>query len=109
MFIRAGSGIYNIDGRSFNVKKGDIMLFNANVLHDESPMASDDLLIFSCGVEQLKLDGLPLNVLTTRAQPAVMPSGEFHEEIGNCLIRCGHTSTANASTALKSAIIYSAY
>lgn len=81
MFIRSGSGIYNIDGRGYDVKQGDIMLFNANVLHDESPDASDDLLIFSCGVEQLKVDGLPLNVLTTRAQPAVMPSGEFYDEI----------------------------
>jgi len=81
MFIRSGSGIYNIDGRGYDVKQGDIMLFNANVLHDESPDASDDLLIFSCGVEQLKVYGLPLNVLTTRAQPAVMPSGEFYDEI----------------------------
>lgn len=81
MFIRAGSGIYNIDGRSYNVKQGDILLFNANVLHDESPSPSEDLLIFSCGVEQLKVDGLPMNVLITRSQSAVMPCGEFYDEI----------------------------
>lgn len=81
MFIRSGSGIYNIDGRGYNVKKGDILLFNANVLHDESPDATEDLLIFSCGVEHLKVDGLPVNVLTTRAQPAVMPTGDFYDEV----------------------------
>ncbi|WP_428943086.1 AraC family transcriptional regulator [Pantoea sp. FN060301] len=81
MFIRSGSGIYNIDGRGYNVKQGDILLFNANVLHDESPVPSEDLLIFSCGVVQLKVDGLPMNVLTTRAQSAVMPCGEFYDEI----------------------------
>jgi len=81
MFIRAGSGTYNIDGRAYNVKQGDIMLFNTNILHDERPDASEDLLIFSCGVEQLKVDGLPLNVLTTRSQPPVMPAGEFYDEI----------------------------
>jgi len=80
MFIRAGSGIYNIDGRGYQVKQGDIILFNAHVLHDENPAASDDLHIFSCGVEQLKIDGLPMNVLTSRTQPAVMPSGEFYDE-----------------------------
>ncbi len=84
MFIRSGSGTYNIDGKSYHVKQGDIMLFNANVLHDECPDATDDLLIFSCGVEQLKIEGLPLNVLTTRAQPAVMASGECYEEL--CLL-----------------------
>lgn len=81
MFIRAGSGSYNIDGRNYRVQQGDLLLFNAHVLHDENPTASDDLLIFSCGVGQLKVDGLPTNILTTRAQPAVMPSGEFYDEI----------------------------
>ncbi len=81
MFIRSGKGIYNIDGRSYVVKSGDILLFNACVLHDECPEASDDLLIFSCGVEQLKVDGLPLNVLTPRSQTAVMPAGNYYHEI----------------------------
>ncbi|WP_426608263.1 AraC family transcriptional regulator [Pantoea anthophila] len=81
MFIRAGKGIYNIDGRSYAVKPGDILLFNAGVLHDECPEASDDLQIFSCGVEQLKVDGLPVNVLTPRSQTAVMASGNYYDEI----------------------------
>lgn len=81
MFIRAGKGIYNIDGRTCYVKQGDILLFNANVLHDECPTPSEDLLIFSCGVEQLKIDGLPMNALTTRSQPTVMPCGELYNEI----------------------------
>jgi len=42
MFIRAGSGTYNIDGRGYQVKQGDIILFNAHVLHDENPAASDE-------------------------------------------------------------------
>ncbi|GLR10782.1 AraC family transcriptional regulator [Mixta theicola] len=81
MFILAGTGIYNIDGRGYNVKRGDLLLFNAGVLHDENPHTSDDLLIFSCGVEQLKFEGLPLNYLTTRSQAAVMPSGHLYGEI----------------------------
>jgi AraC-like DNA-binding protein/mannose-6-phosphate isomerase-like protein (cupin superfamily) len=81
MFILDGTGTYNIDGRGYNVKRGDLLLFNVGVLHDENPHASEDLLIFSCGVEQLKFEGLPVNFLTTRSQVAVMPSGEFYEEI----------------------------
>lgn len=81
MFFRSGSGIYNIDGRRYNVKKGDLILFNAHILHDEQPKASEDLLTFSCGVEQLKVDGLPINVLTPRTQSAVIACGEFYDEI----------------------------
>jgi len=82
MFIRGGSGVYNIDGRGYSVKKGDLIVFNANVLHDETPTATEDLLIYSCGVEQLKVDGLPVNVLTPRTQSPVIPCGEFYDEIG---------------------------
>jgi len=81
MFIRSGSGVYNIDGRDYNVKQGDVILFNANVLHDENPTGTEDLLIFSCGVKKLKVDGLPVNVLTTRTQAAVMHCGGYYEEI----------------------------
>lgn len=81
MFICEGSGNYNIDGKNYSVKRGDILLFNADVLHDENPQAADELLIYSCGIEQLKFVGLPQNYLTARAQTAVMPSGDLYTEI----------------------------
>lgn len=81
MFILQGSGVYNIDGRHYNVKQGDLLLFNVGILHDEHPHASEDLLVLSCGVDNMKFEGLPLNYLTPRSQVAVMPSGEHYEEI----------------------------
>ena len=81
LFVMQGSGRYNVDGRDYAVRQGDILLFNAGILHDEHPYPSDDLLIFSCGVERLKIEGLPLNTLTQRGYPALMPGGEQYEEI----------------------------
>lgn len=81
MFIMQGSGTYHIDGQRYQAKQGDLLLFNASVLHDESPHASDDLMLFSCGVEQLQISGLPLNHLTPRGQTAMMPSGDYYNEI----------------------------
>ena len=81
MFIMRGSGTYHIDGRLYQAKQGDLLLFNAGVLHDERPHASDDLMLFSCGVEQLKIGGLPLNHLTPRGQKVMMPSGQYYSEI----------------------------
>lgn len=81
MFIMQGSGTYHVDGQRYQAKQGDLLLFNANVLHDESPHPSDDLMLFSCGVEQLQISGLPPNHLTPRNQTAVMPCGDYYDEI----------------------------
>lgn len=80
MFIASGRGNYIIDGRSYQVKAGDILLFNAGVLHDETPEPSAELLIFSCGVENLQIAGLPANCLIARDRPAVVPSGEYYNQ-----------------------------
>ncbi|MFS2223726.1 AraC family transcriptional regulator [Pantoea sp. B65] len=90
MFIVKGSGTYNIDGRGYQIKQGDLMLFNVGILHDENPHPSDDLLIFSCGVEQLKFEGLPTNFLCPRSQVAVMPAGDFYEEICHIFYQMWH-------------------
>jgi len=97
MFIQQGSGVYNIDGRGYHVKRGDLLLFNAGILHDENPTASDDLLILSCGVEQLKFTGLPLNHLTPRSQVAVMPSGKLCENIQQLFHQIWHHLSENNS------------
>lgn len=81
LFIVQGEGVYNINGRRYNVKRGDLLVFNAGVLHDENPLASDDLLVFSCGVDQLQLEGLPINHLCSFSQAAVMPAGNNYDEI----------------------------
>lgn len=83
MFIVRGGGIFNIDGRKYVVTKGDILLFNSGVLHDENPTPSADLEILSCGVDRLKITGLPLNNLTQRTQLAVMTSGSQYEAINS--------------------------
>lgn len=81
MFVMQGSGTYHIDGHSYQAKQGDLLLFNAGVLHDECPRATEDLALFSCGVTQLTLPGLPVNHLTPRSQTAMMPSGAYYHEI----------------------------
>lgn len=82
MFVMQGSGSWHIDGRQYQAKRGDLLLFNAGVLHDECPHASEDLMLFSCGVDGMKISGLPLNHLTPRGQTAVMASGSYYAEIG---------------------------
>lgn len=81
LFIARGSGIYAIDGRVYAVQQGDILLFNAGVIHDECPHISEDLLIYGCGAHGIALTGLKPDQLTDRAQVAVMPSGEYYASV----------------------------
>lgn len=90
MFVLHGTGTYNVDGRSYHVKQGDLIVFNAGVLHDENPHAADELLLYSCGVEHMKFEGLPVNFLTRRSQIAVMSSGESYDEIRHIFHQMWH-------------------
>lgn len=81
MFIGKGRGIYNIDGRHYAVQTGDVLIFNAGVIHDEGPAMSDELLVYCCGVDGLRLAGLGENQLTARNEIAVMTAGSESEKI----------------------------
>lgn len=81
MFIARGSGHYLIDGRQYLAQEGDILVFNQGAVHDERPHMSPDSLIYSCGISQLKIAGLPDNNLIGRDKSAVIPSGEHQSAL----------------------------
>lgn len=76
MFVARGSGQYLIGGRQYLVQQGDILIFNQGVVHDERPHVSEDSLIYSCGISQLHIDGLPENHLIGRDKSAAIAAGE---------------------------------
>lgn len=75
MFIVRGSGDYIIGDRAYMAQQGDILVFDAGVVHDERPHLSEDSLIYSCGIKNLRLSDLPENTLTSSQQAAVVSSG----------------------------------
>lgn len=81
MFIYEGTGNYIIGGEFYSVKKGDILIFNASNIHDEQPLPSHDLMIYSCGITHLKLNDLPLNYLIAKTQQPVANAGIYTEQI----------------------------
>ena len=75
MFIASGSGQYQIGGRQYLAQEGDILVFNQGVVHDERPHVSEDSLIYSFGITDLQINGLPANHLIGADQSPLIASG----------------------------------
>jgi len=63
MFIRTGTGTYIVNDKPHDIKGGDVIICNANVLHDEVPHKNKNLSTLSIAVTNVKLPGLPENHL----------------------------------------------
>lgn len=85
VFIREGSGIHIIGERPYHTRKGDLLIYNSGVLHDESADPGANMSVYCCAFKNLKLSGLPANTLTEPRTPVVLASGDFHAEFDNLL------------------------
>lgn len=81
VFITKGAGIHNIGGKQFFTKKGDLLIYNAGVIHDESATPDDSLSVFALGIGGLQLKGRLRNHLTHDGGKPVIDTGEYEEEI----------------------------
>ena len=61
VLIRSGIGDIAIQGELQRVKYGDLVLYNAGVLHDELPVKNQPFEIYSMGISGLQVDSLPKN------------------------------------------------
>ncbi len=59
LFIRNGSGYYVVDNERYEIKPGNIIITNANVLHDEVPQYNRNLAMLSIAIDHVHIDGLP--------------------------------------------------
>ena len=81
IFIRSGSGTHIIDGKEYNTKAGDILIYNSGVIHDECANPDVNMSVYCCAISDLKLNDLPLNHLVQPNMKAVVQSGDSFEEI----------------------------
>jgi len=83
LFIRNGKGIHNIGGKQYYTKKGDILIYNSGVLHDERTNPDTEMSVYSCAVSNLKIDNLRENCLLPDDAIPVLHSGAFRQEVEN--------------------------
>ncbi|MDY3619471.1 helix-turn-helix transcriptional regulator [Agathobaculum sp.] len=70
-----GHGVHTIDGETCHTSRGDLLVYNAGVVHeDDSPVGGMER-IYCCGVGGLHLPGLPENCLLPRGASARLRTG----------------------------------
>lgn len=73
ILIRSGSGVYKIDGQSYTVNSGDLLIFNSHVTHDEFLEHSDRIETYCCGIQGLHTPGLRVNALISDSISPIFP------------------------------------
>lgn len=85
VFIKEGNGSHMIGDRHYKTQKGDILIYNNGVLHDEYSNIDANMSVFCCGITGVKLAGLPKNHLVSKEQSYVLHSGEYASNIESLL------------------------
>ena len=81
LLVYEGSGSYNIDDEHYEIKKGDVLLYNAGSLHEVSTRSDQNIGTLCFGITNLSLPGLPENHLTSPDKGFVRYTNEHFEEI----------------------------
>lgn len=83
VFIRTGSGLHTIGEKQYKTCKGDILIYNSGVIHDECSSLEADLSTYCCAVSELQLRGLPPNKLIADDRQPVLKAGVRFNELEN--------------------------
>lgn len=76
LFVRYGSSRYVLDGKTYPIKEGDMIITNAEVLHDDLLEKEDDVAYYALGIGNLLIDGLPENHIIDKSVSPVIPTGD---------------------------------
>lgn len=107
-FVYSGEGQYMVDGCSYQVRQGDMVICNARVLHGEDPSAPRSMRSYSIALRDVYVEGLPVNQLMDERINPVLSCGILSDQIGHMMRMiyvlhskqgnlervCGHTAMA---------------
>ncbi|ETI69914.1 AraC family transcriptional regulator [Neobacillus vireti] len=99
VFIKEGKGVHVIGERKYDTRKGDLLIYNSHVLHDEMANPDTSMSVYCCGVTNLKLKGLPANHLVSEDVSYVIHSGEYADQI-EALLKMMCTQAQEGKTGL---------
>lgn len=85
-FVLAGNGQYFVDGQTFDVKQGDMLIFNPGVMHQSIVSdPSDPTIEFVCGFSDIHLHDMPENrIVLPGTSPILSLTSENKREISRC-------------------------
>ena len=80
LLLYSGAGIYMIDGRRYTARKGDLILYNSHVVHDEHGGSGSALGTYCAAIRGLVIDGLPPDHILAPTLSPVQPTGDDFDE-----------------------------
>ncbi|MGE4549268.1 MAG: helix-turn-helix domain-containing protein [Intestinibacillus sp.] len=112
LLIQQGSGMHTIDGQSYRVAKGDVLIYNCNAVHDECAGVDHGMSVLSCAMSGLCIQGLRANCLVPPNRAPVVRSKNRYQELESLLammydFTMQHTPRANETAAYLCAALVS--
>jgi AraC-like DNA-binding protein/mannose-6-phosphate isomerase-like protein (cupin superfamily) len=79
LFIKSGHGTTTIDGKNYEVRCGDLVIYNPNVTHKDKSHPDDPPVVYFFGVRNISLTGLPENCLLSEDAEKIIHTGDNFE------------------------------
>ena len=83
LFMAAGGGIYFIDGENYEVEKGDIIVYNSGVIHEEMIDLEKGVSMYGFGVKNLSIKGMGVNQLIQKGKTPIIKTRDRYYEFKN--------------------------
>ena len=81
LFVRSGTGFYIVGNERYPVSKGDIIINNADTLHDEDPDNSSNLNMYCISTTDVQIEELPSNCLLLPDECPVFSAEEYADTV----------------------------
>ena len=83
LFMATGGGTYFIDGENYEVEKGDIIVYNSGVIHEEMIDLEKGVSMYGFGVKNLSIKGMEFNQLIQKGKTPIIKTGDRYDEFKN--------------------------
>lgn len=85
IFISEGEGTFIVNDKTYTAKKGDILIYNKGVIHEEFSNPSNPLKTYFCGIGNLYINDIEEgNIIPSNVKP-IISSGDYANQIESFL------------------------
>ena len=80
-YISGGKAHIRIGGHAYDVQKGDVVIYNAGVMHDECADPVTGMAFYNCGIKNFHLPYLPEGHLLAHDVKPILHAGNMADDI----------------------------
>lgn len=81
IYISEGEGLFTIGNQSYKAAKGDILIYNQNILHEEQSNPEHPLKTYFCGIGNLAIEGIEPGTLVPNHLEPVIHAGAYSYQV----------------------------